>query len=559
MLNIILKLLAKGSSQKAADPVKNINASERGDMGMCQPKLQQSDALLQRIRCAALHAKVTQAEATIPLFKDGMYLGFSGFAEGNPKAVPAVLADYVEKNSLAGKMRFNVYTGASIGIDVDDRWAELGMLARRWPHQQGDSIRKAINTGEIDFGDRHLSMYAQDFGYGFYTLENGGKIDIGIIEASCITEEGGIVPTLSVGIIPQIVARAEKIIVEINTGIPSLEGIHDCVGVDLPPNKKIYPINSVQDRIGSTSVHCDPNKIVAIIESRQPPLGRLFGPYDEKSGVIAAHIVDFLQHEVKSGRLPKSLLPLQSGVGTIANAVFGGLINSPFSNLTVWTEVFQDILLDLFDSGKLDFVSAASFAFSDRAVKRLFANWERYSPRILLRPQQITNHAEPVRRLGVIAMNTPVEFDIYGHVNSSIVNGSRIINGIGGSGDFMRNAYISIMHTPSTRPSKTDPNGISCVVPMVTHVDHTEHDMDVLVTEQGLADVRGLAPRQRARKIIDKCVHPEYKPIMEDYFERALKECVARGGAHEPHMLYKVFNMYRNLEEKGTMKVANWD
>ena len=94
---------------------------------------------------------------------------------------------------------------------------------------------------------------------------------------------------------------------------------------------------------------------------------------------------------------------------------------------------------------------------------------------------------------------------------------------------------------------------------MVTHVDHTEHDMDVLVTEQGLADVRGLAPRQRARKIIEKCVHPEYKPIMEDYFERALKECVARGGAHEPHMLYKVFNMYRNLEEKGTMKVANWD
>ncbi|RQW77143.1 MAG: acetyl-CoA hydrolase, partial [Geobacter sp.] len=265
---------------------------------MCQPKVQQDDGLLQRIRCTSLCAKIKNAEETIPLFKDGMYLGFSGFAEGNPKTVPAVLADYVEKNGLAGKMSFNVYTGASIGIDVDDRWAELGMLGRRWPHQQGDSIRKAINAGEIDFGDRHLSMYAQDFGYGFYTLENGGKIDIGIIEASCITEDGGIVPTLSVGISPQIVARAEKIIVEINTQIPSLEGIHDCLGVDIPPHKKVYPIYSVKDRIGSTSIPCDPNKIVAIVESRRSPLGRLYRPYDEKSGLIAAHIVDFLQSEV---------------------------------------------------------------------------------------------------------------------------------------------------------------------------------------------------------------------------------------------------------------------
>jgi acetyl-CoA hydrolase len=402
-------------------------------------------------------------------------------------------------------------------------------------------------------------MYAQDFGYGFYTLDNDGKIDIGIIEASCITEDGGIVPTLSVGIIPQIVARAEKIIIEINTKIPSLEGIHDCVGVDLPPNKKVYPINSVQDRIGSTFVPCDPAKIVAIIESRKYPVGRLFGPYDEKSGVIASHIVDFLQFEVSKGRLPKNLLPLQSGVGTIANAVFGGLLKSPFKNLTVWTEVFQDILLELIDADKLDFVSAASFALSEQALNRLFANWEKYSAKTLLRPQQITNHAEPIRRLGLISMNTPVEFDIYGHVNSSIVNGSRIINGIGGSGDFMRNAFLSIMHTPSTRPSKTDPNGVSCVVPMVTHVDHTEHDMDILVTEQGLADLRGLAPRQRARKVIDNCVHPEYKPIIQEYYERAMKECVARGGGHEPHMLYKAFNMYKNLEEKGTMKIANWD
>ncbi len=520
---------------------------------------EQSTQFVERIRNVKLRSKIMKAQDTIPFFENGMYLGLSGFSEGHPKLVPALLADHVEMNDLSGKMRFNVYTGASIGVDVDNRWAKLGMLDRRWPQQQGFDIQQAVNAAEVNFGDRHLSMYAQDFGYGFYTLDNGGKIDIAIIEASCITEDGGIVPTLSVGIISEIIARASKIIIEINTKLPSLEGLHDCIEAVHPPNKKPYGILTVKDRIGSTSILCDIDKIVAIVESRKDPVGRPLKDPDSNSVLIADHIIDFLQSEVKNGRLPKNLLPVQSGVGSIANAVVGGLGTGPFEHLTVWTEVFQDNLLDLFDSGKLDYVTAASFSLSERGLQRLLADWDKYTSRTLLRPVQITNHAEVIRRLGVIAMNTPVEFDIYAHANSSNVNGSRIINGIGGSGDFMRNAYLSIMHTPSTRPSKTDPTGISCVLPMVTHVDHTEHDLDVLVTEQGLADLRGLAPRQRAQRIIDRCVHPEYRPILQDYFDRALKECIASGSAHQPHMLSKVFNMHSNLEVNGTMKLINWD
>ncbi len=517
------------------------------------------EILKARIRRPELFNKIMPAEQTVPLFKTGMYLGFSGFAEGHPKTVPAALADHVERNGLMGKMHFNVFTGASIGIDVDDRWARLKMINKRWPHQHGFDIRKAINSGEVDYGDRYLSMFAQDFGYGYYTLENNGRIDVGIIEASAITENGGIVPTLSIGIVAEIVARADKLIIEINTRIPSMEGLHDCVGVDLPPNKKAFNIHDVRDRIGSTSIACDPDKIVAIVESKKAPVGKPLGPPDARSKEIAAHLIDFLKFEVSQGRLPKNLLPLQSGVGAIANAVLGGLVDGPFSNLSVWTEVLQDTLLDLFDSGKLDFVTTASFALTDKGFERMQANWERYTEKTLLRSIHITNHAEPVRRLGLIAMNTPAEFDIYGHVNSSIANGSRIILGVGGSGDFMRNAYLSIMHTPSTRPSKTDPDGISCVVPMVTHVDHTEHDLDVAVTEQGLADLRGLGPKKRAQRIIDKCAHPEYRPILQDYLDRATRECLAKGSAHQPHMLYKVFNMHKHLEEKGTMKLPNWD
>ncbi len=241
------------------------------------------------------------------------------------------------------------------------------------------------------------------------------------------------------------------------------------------------------------------------------------------------------------------------------NAVVGGLVKGPFSGLTLYTEVLQDTMLDFFDSGKLDFASTTSLALSAGGFQRFYQNWDRYSSKVVLRPQHLANSPEIIRRLGVIAMNTPVEFDIYAHANSTLVGGTRMINGIGGSGDFLRNAYLSIMHTPSVRATRYDPTGISCVVPMVPHVDHTEHDLDVLVTEQGLADLRGLCPRDRAQTIIDRCAHPDYRPLLQEYFDRASRACLSRGVGHEPHLLDRVFRMQQHLASHGTMKVPNWN
>jgi acetyl-CoA hydrolase len=229
-----------------------------------------------------------------------------------------------------------------------------------------------------------------------------------------------------------------------------------------------------------------------------------------------------------------------------------------FKNLKVWTEVLQDSFLDLFDSGNLDFATATSIRFSPDGFHRFYENWDKYAPKLLLRSQQVSNSPEIIRRLGVIGMNTPVEVDIYAHANSTCVMGSRMLNGLGGSADFLRSAKYSIMHTPSTRPSKTDPTGVSCIVPMCTHIDQTEHDLDVIVTEQGLADVRGLSPKERARVIINKCSHPDYKPILTDYFDKAEFECLRKGWGHEPHLLWNSFDMHRHLNEHGTMKVSSW-
>ncbi|MDW7646246.1 MAG: acetyl-CoA hydrolase/transferase C-terminal domain-containing protein [Desulfuromonadales bacterium] len=512
-----------------------------------------------RVRRKSLLSKVCKAEDTIQHFKAGQNLLWSGFTPaGYPKEVPIALADYVEKNNLQGKMKFNLFIGASVGAETEDRWATLDMIDRRWPYQTGKNIAAGINAGRIRMGDKHLGLFAQDAGYGFYT-ENG-RYDIGIVEVSAITEDCGLALTTSCGIVAEALHLCDKIIIEVNTGQPSFEGIHDILMQNKPPRRQPFLITEAHTRMGTPYVPCDPEKIIAVVESKRRDKGRAFAEMDDTSEAIAGHIMEFFSHEVKRGRLPENLLPLQSGVGSIANAVVGGLAKGPFGNLSVYTEVLQDTMLDFFDSGKLNYASACSLSLSESpGFPRFFDNWDKYFGKCVLRPLSISNAPEPIRRLGVIAMNTPVEFDIYAHANSTLVGGTRMINGLGGSGDFLRNGFLKIMHSPSVRPSKTDPTGITCVVPKAPHIDHTEHDLDVLVTEQGLADLRGLAPKDRAKVIIEKCAHPDYKPILTDYFEMAKKETLAKGIGHEPQLFDRAFKMQLNLAENGTMKIKNWD
>lgn len=508
-------------------------------------------------------SKVCKPEDLLHHFPNGSYIGWSGFTGvGYPKKIPTFLADHVEKNNLQGQMRYSLFVGASSGAETENRWAGLDMIERRSPHQVGKAISKGINNGAINFFDKHLSMFPSDLVYGFYTKdrpEGKRNLDVTVVEATDILPDGSFVPGASVGATPELVQMADKIIIEVNTSLPSFEGLHDITMTDLPPRRKPYLITACEDRIGTTSIPVDPEKVVGIVESDYQDQTAPNTPADEGSFQIAGHLIEFFEHEVNHGRLPPSLLPLQSGIGNIANAVIGGLQNAKFWHLKVWTEVIQDTFLDLFDSGHLDFATATSVRFSPDGFRRFYGNWESYKDKLLLRSQSVSNSPEIIRRLGVIGMNTPVEVDLYAHANSTCVNGSRMLNGLGGSADFLRNAKYSIMHTPSARPSKTDPYGISCIVPMCTHVDQTEHDLDVVVTEQGLADVRGLSPRERARVIVRKCAHPLYQPILTDYLDRADSYCLKRGMGHEPHLLYQSFDLHRALDEHGSMlKFNGW-
>ncbi len=498
-----------------------------------------------RVLCKALQSRIMSAEQAAALIPSGVNVGMSGFTgSGYPKSVPAALARRIAETNREGqKFRIGVWTGASTAPELDGVLAEADGVEMRLPYQSDPTCRRRINEGRMEYIDIHLSHVAQFVWFGFL-----GKLDIALVEVAGILEDGRLIPSSSVGNNKTWLDQADKVILEVNSWqSPLLEGMHDVYyGTQLPPHRLPIPLVRPQDRIGEQYLRCDPEKIIAIVETNAPDRNSPFSPPDENSMLIAGHILEFFEHEVRKGRLPKNLLPLQSGVGNIANAVMAGLNNGPFDNLTAYTEVLQDGMLDMLRSGKLSMASATAFSLSDSALEELNRNLDFYRDKIILRPQEISNHPEVIRRLGVIAMNGMIEADIYGHVNSTHVMGSSIMNGIGGSGDFSRNAYISIFMTPSQAK-----NGkISCIVPMASHVDHTEHDVQVIVTEQGLADLRGLSPNQRAKVIIDNCAHPDFRPALHDYHDRALQCSLGR---HTPHLLDEALSWHQRYLTEGSM------
>ena len=492
----------------------------------------------ERIHFEGLQSKVMTAAESAKLFENGMVVGASGFTRGgDTKVVLKALAE----RAKAEELEITLVTGASLGHGTDAALAESGALKKRLPFQVDTVLRKDINTGNVLFIDQHLGETAE------HIISGEFKIDIAVLEVAEILADGSIVPTTSVGNNIDIAQSAEKIILEINTSIPTaIRGLHDIYKVEDYGQRTAINITACDTRIGTDSIQIDPSKVVGIVFHDITDMAGDIVPADEATSAIAKNIVSFFESEVEAGRLTKELKPLQCGIGKVANAVLGGLEHSEFENLVMYSEVLQDSTFDLIDAGKMNFASASSMTVSQECYDRVIGNIQHYKEKVVLRPQAISNSCEVIRRLGIIGINTSIECDIYGNVNSTHVSGTHMMNGIGGSGDFARNAYLSIFVTSSVAKG----GKISSIVPMVSHVDHTEHDVDIIVTEQGLADLRGLAPRERAIEIITKCAHPDYRDELLSYFERA---CAERGG-QTPHILEEAFAMHTRLRETGSMQ-----
>ncbi|WKV16570.1 acetyl-CoA hydrolase/transferase family protein [Janibacter limosus] len=501
---------------------------------------------MSRITCPTLSTRVTTAESAVAHIRPGDNVGMSGFTgAGYPKAIPTALHDLMVAAHARGEdFRVGLWTGASTAPDADGVLARAHGVSSRLPYNSDPTMRRLINTGEVDYVDAHLSHSAQHMWFGFY-----GNLDVAVVEVTAVLPGGLLVPSSSVGNNKTWLEQADRVILEVNHWQPrELEGFHDLYyGAALPPDRRPIQLTDPMQRIGDPYLRVDPAKVVAVVETNRPDRNSPFSPPDDTSRAIADHVVDFLRAEVEAGRIPPSLLPLQSGVGNVANAVLAGPDDSEFTDLVAFTEVIRDGLLDLLDSGTIRAASATSFGLSDVGVEHFIDNISSYKGRILLRSEEISNHPELVRRLGVIAMNGMIEADIYGNVNSTHIAGSAIMNGIGGSGDFTRNAFLNFFLTPSTAKG----GKVSAIVPMASHVDHTEHDVQIIVSEHGLADLRGLSPRARALRIIDSCADPAFRPALRDYFERA--QAARPDAVHTPHLLGEALSWHQRFLETGSM------
>ncbi|WP_163969374.1 acetyl-CoA hydrolase/transferase family protein [Oceanobacillus halotolerans] len=492
---------------------------------------------INRIKDEQLRDRVVSPEEAASWIQDGMTLGLSGFTRaGDVKAVPMALVERAKEEPL----KVNVFTGASLGSDIDRLFAENDMILKRLPFQADPTMRKKINDGSHMFVDHHLSHTSE-----LLRANVIETVDYAILEAVSITEDGMIIPTTSIGNSLTFAENAKGIIVEINTAQPDFEGLHDLYSPGKQGERSPIPLEKVDDRIGTIGIPVDSDKIKGIVFTEQQDSPSTIVQPDGETKLMANHLMDFLRDEIKAGRLTETLAPLQSGIGSVANAVLHGMIDSEFENLEVYSEVLQDAVFDLIDAGKVNMASCCSITLSEEKMKQVFSNFEKYRDKLIMRPQEISNHPEIIRRLGLISINTALEFDIYGNVNSTHVSGTKMMNGIGGSGDFARNARLAIFVTKSIAKN----GDISSIVPFASHIDHTEHDVDVVVTEQGYADLRGLAPRERVPMIIENCAHPMYREQLWAYYQ----EAVDRGG-QTPHIIEKALSWHTNFAENGTMR-----
>lgn len=492
-----------------------------------------------RIRIPALHGKIMSAAAAADFIKDGMVVGMSGFTRaGDPKQIPFEFAKLAE----GGKRKIYLMTGASLGADVDGAMARAGVISKRTPFMSDRDMRAAINKGEIPYYDLNLGDLAP-----MIRRKQLPEPDIAVVEATAITEDGVVILTTSAGSTDVFLEKAKQILLEVNLAVPDgLEGVHDIYvpQTRLMPAPAAIPIMDVMDRAGSIGVKVDPSRIVGIVLTDKLDSASENVLADPAQDKMAVNLRNFFLGEIKAGRMTESLFPLQAGVGSVANAGLWGLLEGPFKGLTMWSEVLQDSTWDLIDSGRMTFATGTSITVSPKKTEKVYGNWDHYKDKVCIRPIFITNSAEIIKRINLIAVNTAMDVDIYGNVNSTNIAGSNMMNGIGGSGDFVINAHTTIFLTRAASP-----NGkLSRVLPMVPHVDHNEHNVDVIITDQGIADLRGLSPRERAVAIIANCASPDYRPALEEYFRLACE----RGG-HTPHILEKAFEFFARQRETGSM------
>lgn len=494
--------------------------------------------------------EISAAEAA-SFIQDGEWIGVGGFGPaGSPKVItPAIAARARQLHEQGLPFKVNVVTGASIGATTDGELSLADAIDRRLPFSVNADLRRAFNSGRVRYTDLNLSDNATFLRQGLT-----GPVDWGIIEACDVQEVRGrirIYLTAGIGIAPTICHMARKgVFIEINTWHSTrLIGMHDIYEIEAPWYRSPIRITQPVEMIGTPYIEVDPERIKGYVMTHCPDESRPMTPATEVTQRIGQHVADFLVDNIREGYINPRRLILQSGVGSGANAVLGALGEcSEVPDFNIYTEVLQEEPLRLIREGRVVSASTGALTISPEHLQALYRDMAEFRGRLLLRPSEISNCPEIIARLGICSLNTAIEVDIYGHVNSTKILGTKMMNGVGGSCDFTCNAMLATFTCGST----TKDGKISSIVPFCSHVDHTEHYVDAVATEYGVADLRGKCAMEKARALV-AIAHPDYRPLLNDYLRLA-----ERYGGHTHHVLNAAFAMHDTYRRKGDMRLTDW-
>ncbi len=475
--------------------------------------------------------KIVSAKTVAEYLKSGATLAMSGYSTaGYPKDIVHAL---VERKSTETDLSFSVITGANAPW-LDETMASAELISRKAPMIASKTLASQVNAGKVKYVEQQMCQMPKLLKKGSF-----GKIDTAIVEASAITEDGLLIPSTSIGYNHIFMDMADEIIIEINESAPEiLHGLHD---IYLDGNTGT-PLKNVNDRVGKIGIPLNFDKVKYIVvtntaECNSAPISPAVGA----SKTIAENLIEFLKVEFSDGKIP----PFQTGFGNIANAISEVLQSSEFKNLSFFCGGISTPILELLSSGKADYVSTGGIEMKPETVE-ILEGIDNLKEKLVIRNGDIINNSESIAKVGLIALNSAVEVDIYGNVNSSHISGTRVVNGLGGGANFAQNSSLSIVLIQS-EGKKGD---ISTVVPMVSHCDITEHDVDILITENGVADLRGLCDTERAEAIISNCASETYKPLLSEYLKNAVEKC----GGHHPQLPLEAFDWYTRLKQNGSMK-----
>ena len=478
--------------------------------------------------------RATAEDASV-LVADRMHVAMSGYsAAGYPKAVVEALR---ERKLGGDPFCISLTTGANVPW-VDERLGSVGLLTRRAPMVAHKALGTLVNRGEVHYVEQQMNRMPR-----LLRSDAFGRIDLLVVEALGFDTEGNLIPTNAIGMLDLLMQASDRIIIEINRAQHErLATLHDIYTPQPPPLTQPIPLVRPNQRIGLKGIPFDHRKIVAIVETDIAENStQLFGA-TQVSDILAQNLFDFLSVEYKG--LKGCLPPVQTGFGSLADSITTGFQDTHFQDIQFFCGGVGESAMTLLESGKALSLSTGGLGMNEK-VEGILSSFPHLEDSLVIRNGSVTNSSEVISRLGLIALNTGIEIDIYGNVNSSHITGTRVVNGIGGGANFAQNSALSVVLIPSLSKG----GAISNIVPMVSHQDINEHDVDIIITEHGVADVRGVDDVERAKRIIELCASPEYKGALSFYLQRAIQTT----GGHHPQLPLEAFGWYQRLQETGSM------